>query len=189
MGLHKYTPEEIQFLRDNIAGRTYAEMTDMFNRRFGLSLNKAQIKNALRVRKLHNNLHTVPVGTETRDFCGLIKVKIANNKWKRKHILTWEAANGPVLKGYMIAFADGNRSNYALDNLLLVSRAELAVMNTQGLFLKDKDLTKTGRAVARLILAICDREREIGKRRKKRERRRKRNEQDSGQTRAGPQRR
>jgi hypothetical protein len=42
--LHKYTPEEKQFIEDNIPGRSYAELRHMFNQKFNLSITEKQMK-------------------------------------------------------------------------------------------------------------------------------------------------
>jgi hypothetical protein len=176
---HKFTPEEIQFLRDNLPGRTYAEMMEFFNRHFGLSITFKQMKNVIYYYKLHNGMPQhrfklgqknecyVPIGTE-RIEQGYMTVKTADyERWKTKNRLIWEAANGPILEGHAVIFADGNKSNLSLDNLLLVYRSELGVMNRMGLIFPDKELTKTGKAIAGMILLIAERERETGARRAK----------------------
>jgi hypothetical protein len=108
-----------------------------------------------------------PVGTERINPDGYVDIKIANpNKWKGKHRIIWEKANGPVPKGYAIIFADGNRRNFKLKNLLMVSRAELSVMNKLGLIYKNSDLTKTGKLIADIKLQIGKRKR--GRKKQKR---------------------
>lgn len=63
------------------------------------------------------------VGSERINKDGYIEVKVAEpNKWKAKHRVIWEEANGPVEKGYNVQFKDGNRLNVSLDNLYLISR-------------------------------------------------------------------
>lgn len=105
----------------------------------------------------------VPVGSERVNAYGYVDVKIQDGKlqknWKAKHILLWEEANGPVPKGHALLFADGNKQNVVLENLLLVSRRKLAVLNKQGLISKDPELTKTGAAIADIVLKIGDRKR------------------------------
>ena len=44
--------------------------------------------------------------------------------------------------------------NFNLDNLILVSRAELLVMNRKGLFSEEPEITKTGANVAKLTVKI-----------------------------------
>ena len=59
--------------------------------------------------------------------------------------------NGKISKGYALVFADGNKQNFGLDNLILVSRAELLIINRQQLIKDDPDLTKTGVLIAKVI--------------------------------------
>jgi hypothetical protein len=96
-----------------------------------------------------------PVGTERVNGEGYVDVKVADpNKWRSKHILIWEKENGPVPKGHVIIFGDGNRLNLELDNLILVSRKQLAILNKNNLIQKDADLTRTGIIVADIYRKI-----------------------------------
>lgn len=62
-----------------------------------------------------------PLGSERVNGEGYVDVKIAEpNVWKTKHRLIWEEVNGPIPKDHVVIFGDGNRRNFALDNLLLV---------------------------------------------------------------------
>ena len=99
----------------------------------------------------------LPVGSERINSDGYLDVKIADpKKWKAKHIIIWEAAFGPVPKGHVIIFADGNKRNVELSNLLLITRGQLAVMNRRGLITSDAELTKTGKNIANVILKISE---------------------------------
>jgi hypothetical protein len=63
--------------------------------------------------------HWRPVGSERKTDRG-IEVKINEpDKWRLKHLAVWEAANGPLPKGFRLAFRDGDRCNCSLDNLVL----------------------------------------------------------------------
>jgi hypothetical protein len=57
MKWHKYSPEEIEFLRINIPGRTHRDLTQMFNDRFGLDLSVTQVTAACKNRKYNNGLN------------------------------------------------------------------------------------------------------------------------------------
>lgn len=104
-----------------------------------------------------------PVGTERVNSDGYVDVKIADpGKWRQKHILIWEAANRPVPKGHCLIFSDSNPLNVTLDNLLLITRAELAMMNKNGLMSDDADLTNTGVAIADIYLKIGEHKRKNG---------------------------
>lgn len=94
-----------------------------------------------------------PVGSERINVDGYIEVKVAEpKKWKQKHVLVWEDANGSVPKGYAVIFLDGDRQNVAIDNLRLVSRGELAIVNKRGLLKKDAGLSETGILIAKVYL-------------------------------------
>lgn len=81
----------------------------------------------------------------------VVSVKVAKGKWALNHWRIWEAVNGPIPKGHKIIFLDGNTLNYSLTNLAMVSDAEALVMNDQHLFAKNKELTRSGIAVARVL--------------------------------------
>jgi hypothetical protein len=198
--MHKYTPAEINFIKKKIKGRSYAELTDLFNEHFGLrgkeKITPAQISDAAARRKLCNGRDTrfhpgfiphhkgkkcyfagsekgffkpghrpwnyLPVGSERLNTDGYFEVKISDPRtWKLKHLIIWEKRHGEVPKGYVIIFADGNRLNVSLSNLLMVSREELAVMNHLGLISKDKDLTVSGKLIADIKILIAERVREL----------------------------
>lgn len=111
-------------------------------------------------KKGHKPWNYKPVGTERINTDGYVDVKIADPKtWKAKHLIIWEATHGPVPAGYCLIFADGNPLNVSLDNLLLISRRELAVMNKRGLISGDSNLTKSGIIVADIYLKIGERKR------------------------------
>ena len=76
----------------------------------------------------HNHL---PVGTVVRDTEGYMKIKVAEPKqWEYLHTKTWREAHGPIPKGRALVFKDSNRENCALDNLELITRAELMRRNS-----------------------------------------------------------
>lgn len=74
--------------------------------------------------------NTVPVGTRRKRDDGYWWEKIAEpNKWRQIHVLEWEKHNGPKPKSAIIAFLDGDTSNWNIDNLELVSRGDWAICN------------------------------------------------------------
>ncbi len=106
----------------------------------------------------HRPHNYMPVGSERINGDGYIDIKIADpNKWKGKYIIIWEEANGPVPEGHVVIFADCNKKNVVLDNLILVSRRELAILNNRGLISGDADLTRTGVIIADVVLKIGER--------------------------------
>jgi len=69
-----------------------------------------------------------------------------------------------VPPGHAIVFGDGNKRNFDLGNLLLVSRAQLARINQRGLIQDDAELTKTGILIADVYNKIGERKRKNAKR-------------------------
>lgn len=102
--------------------------------------------------KPHNYL---PIGTEKIKNDGYVWVKINDpNKWKQKHVLIWEKHNGPKPKGSAILFGDGYRYNFDIDNLILVTRKQLLILNRNKLIQNDADLTRTGVVIADIYQKI-----------------------------------
>ena len=99
------------------------------------------------------------IGTERIDSHGYVEVKISSfpSKWKGKHHLVWEAHNGPIPDGNVVIFADRNKFNISIDNLILLSKRQMFIMSRNKLFQPDADLTKTGVAVAKVFEKIYER--------------------------------
>jgi len=74
----------------------------------------------------------------------------APTRYRHKHIWVWEAERGPVPKGSVVIFKDADRLNFAMDNLLLVKRAELLVLNLHNYREAHKELKPSVLALARL---------------------------------------
>ncbi len=103
-----------------------------------------------------------PIGDERIGIDGYTYIKIKQpNKWVLKHRWLYEKEKGKIPKGYNLIFADGNRQNFNLDNLILVSNAELFIMNQKGLYKQDKEFTKTGVTVAKVLDKVNKRKKDI----------------------------
>jgi len=76
----------------------------------------------------------VPIGSER--FCdGYLQRKTGDTNyppcdWQPVHALLWVERYGPIPSGYAVKFIDGDKKNIALDNLALISRGELMLLNT-----------------------------------------------------------
>ena len=94
----------------------------------------------------------VPIGTESITKGGYIKVKVGEpNKWKLKQRYIYEQHYGEIPKDYNVIFADRNIQNFDINNLVLVSKAEMLILNNNKLIFEDKELTKVGVNIARVI--------------------------------------
>jgi hypothetical protein len=76
-----------------------------------------------------------PLGTERVCRDGYLERKITDlqgvKNYRSVHLIEWESVNGPLPPGHAVIFIDGNKRNFALDNLELVTRAELMRRNTR----------------------------------------------------------
>ena len=76
-----------------------------------------------------------PIGTERVTIDGYLERKMNDDmplqkRWRAVHIVLWEQANGPLPGGHALVFRDGNKRNISLDNLELVTRADLMCRNS-----------------------------------------------------------
>lgn len=100
-----------------------------------------------------------PVGYERVDRDGYVLIKVSDTgawheRWQHKHKVVWEKANGPIPKGHVLIFLDRNKQNITLENLQLITQAQLARMNQNKLFQRDPELTKTGVVIANIYTKI-----------------------------------
>ena len=94
----------------------------------------------------------VPIGTESITKGGYIKVKVGEpNKWKLKQRYIYEQHYGEIPKSHNVIFADKNIRNFDINNLVLVSKAEMLILNNNKLIFEDKELTKAGVNIAKVI--------------------------------------
>lgn len=82
---------------------------------------------------LHNML---PVGTIVKTSDGYLAKKVSEfshggfkRNWRFLHRIVWEEHNGPIPAGYSVIFKDRNPFNCSIENLQIVSRAELGRKN------------------------------------------------------------
>ena len=94
-----------------------------------------------------------PIGSERVDSKdGYILIKTAEPRtWRHKHRVIWEKHNGPIPNGCVVIFLDGDKSNLDINNLGLISRSELKIMNINGLIYDNAEVTRAGIMIAKVI--------------------------------------
>lgn len=93
-----------------------------------------------------------PVGSERVNVNGYIEIKVEEpRKWQLKHNVVWENHNGKIPKGSVVIFLDRNKMNVTIDNLKLIKRSELLIMNRYNLYGENADVTEVGTNLAKLI--------------------------------------
>ena len=96
-----------------------------------------------------------PIGSERINASGYTEVKVEEpNKWRPKHQVVWEREYGKIPKQHVIIFADGNKQNFDLDNLVCVSRQELVRLNNNQMTLNNKEVTQAYIGIVKLQLLI-----------------------------------
>lgn len=148
-----FNEEHKKWIKENAAGIRNEKLTEMFNKKFNMNLTVGQIKKFKGFNKISSGLKScnLPVGSE-RDSKGYLLIKIAEpNVWIEKHRYIYEKEYGDIPKGHKIIFADGNKRNFELENLILVTDSEALLMNSNKLIFEDAELTKAGCLVAKIM--------------------------------------
>lgn len=193
--MKKYTDKMIDFLKEVAPGKTYVEITEVFNKKYKLRVTPEKIKSLLSRKKIRTETtgcfrkgsvpwnkgtkgltkanktsfkkgerpkNWKPVGSERVDRDGYTLIKISNEgsmwqRWALKHKVLWEKYNNrKIPKGYAVLFADQDKQNFSKENLILVSKNELRILNQNGLIKSDAELTKSGIVVAKLKAILTE---------------------------------
>ena len=164
---HMWSEEEVEYFKEIIRGNHYRDIAEMMTKKFGYKFKVDQLRKKAKLLGIKTGLvgsfqkghltNSSEIGSESIDRDGYVIVKIAHpNIWEYKHKLIWENANGKMPADHKLLFADKNKLNVCLDNIILVSKRELLVMNQYNLLHENKELTMTGLNIARLILKISE---------------------------------
>lgn len=202
MAVHKWSEEEIEFIREVYPYYENKEISKMVKEKFGFDVSTRNLQNVRNKYKIPKKVipnsgcyrkgdvpwnkgremsdetkekvkktwfkkgqipkNHKPVGSTRVDRDGYKLIKIAEpNKWALYHRRLYEKEHGEKLKkNEAVIFADGDKSNFDLDNLVKVSRANLLYLNNKKLIFDDPELTKTGVNTSKVAEKIRQRERE-----------------------------
>lgn len=97
-----------------------------------------------------------PVGSERIHSNGYKERKMTDtgyppDDWVAIHRLLWEEYNGPIQKNHFVNFIDGDKTNVVIENLIMVSRGEHAVINKQGFRNLPPEMKLSGIRLGQLI--------------------------------------
>ena len=108
-------------------------------------------------KKGHRPYNSFGVDTEVINDDGYIKVKIAEpDVWELKHRLVWQKKYGKIPEGSCLIFLNGNRKDCRIENLMLIKRSILAVLNKEKLIFDDEAATKCGVTIAMIKSRISE---------------------------------
>lgn len=99
-----------------------------------------------------------PIGSERIDGDGYVWIKVEERdpytgfptRYKLKHAHVWEQKNGPIPPGKIVFFADNDKTNCDPENLILISRPELLILNQLNYRETPAELKPTVLTLARL---------------------------------------
>ncbi len=163
-------PEMTAWMLEHDHGRI-GDTADAFEREFGFRLTRSQVT---LFRQTHGTSsrrncsdrwgdNAPPVGTE-RVSKGYVIVKVADrpkvkgskDNWPFKHVWLWEQAHGPLPAGMQVIFADHDRRNFDIGNLVAVPKRICALLNQRGAMYHDAESLAAEVNLARLKLKIGD---------------------------------
>lgn len=118
--------------------------------------------NVTSFKKGHLPAGTRQVGDEricSKDGYALVKVQEPDpnvpgrkTRWKPKHVDVWEKEHGPVPKGHIVIFLDGDKTNCDdINNLVMITRAVNAYLNRHGYADLRGEFKKSAITMAELI--------------------------------------
>ncbi len=158
-----YSKEQIEFIKNNINGKTSYEIIEMFNNEFNILLTYQQLKHIKRKYNLKSNVNSrfkkndIPhnkrqLYDEFVSTDGYTYVKIKEpNTWVLKQKYIYEKYIGKIPKNKSVIFLNGNKEDFELSNLLLVDDCDKLVAKNLHLFSSESEITKTGLTLAKLI--------------------------------------
>lgn len=112
-------------------------------------------------------VNELPIGTITTNSYGykIRKKQMEGSLWERwefLHRAVWEEHNGLIPEGMIVSFKDGNKLNCDINNLMLLTSSENAVMNRKHYRFEDPDLTVAALNMVRLQQAAKKRRKKNG---------------------------
>lgn len=104
--------------------------------------------------KPQNTLYNgcISIRTHKRSKLKYKYIRLKEGNWELLHRVLWKEKYGDIPEGYNIIFKDGNQLNVAINNLKLVSNAELMELNTIHRY--PEELKTTFRAIGKLNKTI-----------------------------------
>lgn len=107
----------------------------------GLKLSGLYCFNGFKKGNVPHNLQ--PTGTERITKDGYIEIKTDHDGFVFKHRLVWEKHHGSIPHGHAVCFKNGITTDCSIENLILLSRSELARLNQSYIHLSTPETHET----------------------------------------------
>lgn len=143
-------------LKSGIIGGQFKKGNESFNKgkKWDDYMSEKGKKNSLKTTfKKGNTPHNYrKIGSCRTTKDGYIEIKIKNpDVWVCKHRYIYEKEKGKILEGHTIIFADNNKRNFNINNLIMISRAEELLLNQNNMRFNDIELTNSAVMIAKNI--------------------------------------
>jgi hypothetical protein len=169
--MRTFTPEERQYILDHTKGTKDKDLAKMFNLHFGTDFDVGKFQSYKTRNDISNGLprgwskefppdnfgreppNKRPIGSERfHSATGYMYVKVAEPAvWITKQVYMWQKYHGKTVpKSSIVIFLDNNKSNFDIDNLELITRAENSRLNKNRMRYDNAALTKSALNLIRL---------------------------------------
>lgn len=150
----KWTEDmDVWLIQNYLECNNYTELAVRFSTIFGKEYSQYALRSrATRYLKLISNRQgNAPAGWNSKEIgsetvlshSGYTYIKVADRKWIPKQQYIWEQAYGKIQDGEMVVFLDGDKTNFSLDNLTVVTRKISAMMSSSDWYSTDSTFNKT----------------------------------------------
>ena len=125
---HKYTDEQLLFLKTNRPKKNINELAVSFNKKFNTNIKPRNITSTCRNHGYYCQLSLSELNTTTKfgDEVGVsrsrIQLKTEKGKAYKHRYLYEKHHNCTLTKEQIIIFLDGNKKNFKIENLYCISR-------------------------------------------------------------------
>lgn len=118
----------------------------------------------------NNHYHYRTIGDE-KIVDGYVEVRIetinenrekGGRYWKPKHHIVYEEHYGPIPKGYVCIFLDGNKRNFDISNLAIITKNQNKILNKNHLRSENPTITKAAVTISKLEEKANERRKQHG---------------------------
>lgn len=121
-------------------------------------------------KKGNKPMNTLPIGAEVKKKDGYVYVKVNNiphaqwKNWRPKQVVIYENHHNVKVdtRTHIVMFLDGDKHNFDINNLMLVSRRVSRVVNTHYEKSEDVEINKLNILQANLSVSILDTAEKLG---------------------------
>ena len=135
-----YTTEMNEYLKSNINGIGFKELASRFNAKFNCDKSIGQLTSHCHQElkchtKYYPNYDRKELVGSVMYHNGVKYIKVSTKRLDYKSIATYmyEKLTGEVVpKNYYVFFIDGNKENYAIDNMVVLKKQQIIGMGAKG---------------------------------------------------------